>query len=438
MKKETFISIAAFLLLIFFFISCNKINDNNSDPQPPPSDKPFENMIVAEDFTWVTSTTLAINLLITDDDQNPVQTNLQVYSEYPNGELLLEGTSSQNGVFKRKYKIASSKNKIVVVIPNNNPVEISFVDTTVNNVNALLAKKTITVTNSGYKASREEVYTYYPADGKFGTICFEDYWPKSGDYDFNDAVIDYNVVAVSDAASSDYVERIEMTLYLRAKGAGYQNGFGISFRYYWSGQGPYHDIASVIVNGNQISGENTIYPSYMIIPNLTDALPYFNTKPEQDLAPPVRFDVVITFAEPIDNWDLEFPLQNPFLIVNQDRGREIHIPGDLPTSLANPDYVGTEDDDSDPSVFEPGSWKSTSTMGYVTYVTEYDFPWVINIYEGPEDQLFSYPAENQDISESYSSFTGWVTNWDPQDWYMPEYIIPGKVYPYLPDNYVFK
>ncbi len=427
----------ALVALMCIFSACEKEDDNNN--QPPPSDKPFENMTVAEDFTWVTSSTLAIDLMITDEQQNPIKTDLAAYNEYPGGKLMFEGASGQNGVFKKKYKIATAKNKIVIVIPNNDPFEISFVDTTVHNAPALLAKKTIVLPNPGFKSVREEVYTYYPAEGKFGTICFEDYWPSSGDYDFNDAVIDYNVIAVADDASSDFVERIEMTLFLRARGAGYQNGFGMSFRYGWSWQGPFHDISSFTVNGIEITKEETFYPSYILIPNLSEDMPHFNTIPEQGLSsPPVRYDVVITFAQPIDEWDLELPLQNPFLIVDQDRGREVHISGDMPTSFANPDYVRTGEDYSDPEVFDPENFKSVSMMGYTTYVTEYNFPWAINIYEGPDDQLYSYPIEEADISWGYSSFEGWVTSWFPADWYQPQYIVPEFIFSELPDNYDVK
>lgn len=430
MKKyiTVFLILAGIASLISF--GCKKDNDENT---PPPSDKPFENIVVPDDFLWVTSKNLKIDLLIKDNQNNPVKTDFEVYDRYPGGALLFQASSNQNGAFQKKYRISSAKNKIVVLIPDNDPVEVAFTDTLIRGYDAFVARKSIALANKGYKSVREEVYSYYPAEGKYGTLCFEDYWPSSGDYDFNDAVLDYNVVAVGDDENPGYVDRIEMTIYLRAKGASYKNGFGISFRQYWSFQGPYPEISSVSVNGTNIAAENTVYPSYLLIPNLSDALPYFNTKPEQGFTDPVRFDVEIVFSVPQDEWNLELPLQNPFLIVNQDRGKEIHRPYDLPTSLANPDYAQTEDDYTDPEAFNPENFKMM--VGYTTYVTEYYFPWVIDIYDASTELLFAYPAENEDLSEAYSSFEGWVMYWDPMDWYLPEYADNDKTYPFVPDMY---
>jgi len=433
MKKSYLFFALIIAAMVLVFDSCKKDEDSNT---PPPSDQPFENLVVADNFIWVTSKNLRIDLLITDGQNNPVQTDLDIYDSYPGGTLLLHGSTSQNGVFLKKYKVASSKNKIVVVIPNNEPVEVAFTDVIINNYDAFEAKNTIVLANKGFKSVRAEVYTYYPAEDKYGTICFEDMWPKSGDYDFNDAVLDYNVVAVGDDENPGFVNRIEMTIYLRAKGASYQNGFGISFMQHWSFQGPYPNISSVTVNGVNIPDENASYPSFLLIPNLSDELPYFNTRSSQGFTNPVKFDVVINFAEPISEWEMELPLQNPFLIVNQERGKEIHRPYDLPTSLANPIYAQTEDDFTDPEAFNPENFKMM--IGYTTYVTEYAFPWVIDIYDGSMEELFAYPAENEDLSETYTSFPCWVTEWDPMDWYLSGYADTEKTYPFMPPAYPVK
>jgi len=36
------------------------------------------------------------------------------------------------------------------------------------------------------------LYYYYPSQDHYGTAMFEDLWPKTGDYDLNDLVIDAN------------------------------------------------------------------------------------------------------------------------------------------------------------------------------------------------------------------------------------------------------
>ena len=39
---------------------------------------------------------------------------------------------------------------------------------------------------------------------------------------------------------------------------------------------------------------------------------------------------------------------NPFIIVDLERGKEVHLPNYSPTDLANDNYFGTYADDSNP------------------------------------------------------------------------------------------
>jgi len=118
--------------------------------------------------------------------------------------------------------------------------------------------------------------------------------------------------------------------------------------------------------------------------------------------------------------------------VNQDRGKEIHRPYDLPTSLANPAYAHTADDFTDLDVFLPENYKVVG--GYFTYMTEAMYPWAIDVYMGSSsDELFLYPAEFVQIQNGYSSFEGWVETWDPYYWYLPEYRVPDSLYTKIPE-----
>ena len=67
--------------------------------------------------------------------------------------------------------------------------------------------------------------SYTPNASSYGTYAFEDFWPKKGDYDFNDFVIGYNYEVARNASNDIWVE---MNLRLKALGAGFQSGFGIS------------------------------------------------------------------------------------------------------------------------------------------------------------------------------------------------------------------
>jgi LruC domain-containing protein len=93
---------------------------------------------------------------------------------------------------------------------------------------------------------------------------------------------------------------------------------------------------------------------------------------------------------------------NPFLFVNLDRGKEIHLPDNLPTSQANQAYFGTGNDDSDPA---SGRYYRTKT----------NLPWAIRILPG-----FDYTAEGYQITSAYLKFATWAESAGVQfpDWYM--------------------
>ena len=440
MKKMKLVSMLIMMAIIALTsFSCKK--DTGSTPVP--DSKKFSDLVVPDNFTWNTAEFLLIDLKFIDANQSPLATSFEVYSEYPNGIKFMDGASNENGLFTRKYKIANYRTSVTIVIPNQNPEVVALEEITVPignfTASAMQAKKTITVSNPGFKSVVEETLQYYPAQGQFGTVIFEDTWPNAADYDFNDVVLDYHVIGTFD--DDGYVTKVNMVLYLRASGANSQedrgNGVGISFKQPWSYDGePYADIATVTVNNTPINAEATDYPSYILIGNVEDYQPTYNTFPDQAFLYPIRFDVEIIFNTPAEDWwEVELPLNNLFIFDSQDRGRETHIAWCLPTSLANPDYVGTGKDASDPEAFNPGNYKSGNmVVGSYAYMTEEGYPWGLNIYfdEGGNN-WFLYPVEFMDIREAYDpAFSGWVENWDPWDWYMPEYRVAGKVYETIP------
>jgi LruC domain-containing protein len=378
-----------------------------------------------------------------DAADNPVSTSFEVYSQFPGGVKFMDGTSGVNGLFYRKYKIANYRSSVTVVIPNQEPLVITFeqVDIQLGTLTskAFQAKQSIVVSEPGFKSLAEETYQYYPAEGQFGTLTFEDTWPYTADYDFNDVVLDYNVLATFD--DNEEVTKINMVLYLRASGAnamdGHGNGVGISFKHSWSWDGPYADIASVTVNGEAVAQEGTDYPSFILIDNVEDYQKTFNTIANQAFVAPTRFDVEIILNTPAEDWwVVDMPLNNMFIFDALNRSREIHLPWYLPTSLADPDLAGIDTDFSDSTAFDPTNFKSANmVVGYYTYMSEEGYPWGINVYfDEAGDNLFRYPVEYMDIREAYEpAFAGWVESWDPMDWYLPEYRIEGKVFETIPD-----
>ena len=105
--------------------------------------------------------------------------------------------------------------------------------------------------------------------------------------------------------------------------------------------------------------------------------------------------------------DLNIGHFNPYIIVNQERGKEVHLPYYPPTDLANTNYLGQWDDDSNPA---SGKY----------YVTENNYPWAINI-----PQVFDYPLERIDINNAYNYFKDWAES-DGEDY--PDWYIAGSGY----------
>ncbi|MDX5321829.1 MAG: DUF4842 domain-containing protein, partial [Bacteroidota bacterium] len=92
---------------------------------------------------------------------------------------------------------------------------------------------------------------------------------------------------------------------------------------------------------------------------------------------------------------------NPFIVINQTRGREVHKADYLPTSLVNAALFGTNQDRSNPA------------QG-IYYKTANNHPWVIET-----SSSVSYMKEKNELTTGYLKFIDWVisggTNYT--DWY---------------------
>ncbi len=249
----------------------------------------------------------------------------------------------------------------------------------------------------------------FPATG-FGTLGFEDLWPAKGDYDFNDLVIDYQFDITTNV--SNYVESIEATFVIRAVGAYFQNGFGFQLA-------SAIDPADLTVTGTQLtesfinldgngteSGQTT--PTIIVFDNAFGQMTHpgggigINT---EESAPYVNPDTIVINIEFVHDTytytQLDISNFNPFIFVDKERGREVHLSDYPPTALADQSLFGTLDDDTD-----PGSGKYYKTIN--------NLPWAINIYES-----FEYPIEKQQIVWAYLKFAVWATSGGTSfdDWY---------------------
>lgn len=251
-----------------------------------------------------------------------------------------------------------------------------------------------------------DVFT--PSELGMGSYAFEDLWPIMGDYDFNDMVVSYRYTNVNN--SENKTVRLKMNLLLKAVGAGERNGFGIELDV------PPSMIQSVI--GHSTLGNNTTLDAKGLETGQSKATiivfndtynhmrpaageNFVNTDPNEALIPNVPFEVIIEFTEPIDPSLIGEAPFNPFIFRSTERGREVHLPGKLPTSLADNAFYGTEDDNTD-----LGAGK--------TYQTANNLPWAIHIIHN-----FRYPIEKARINQGYTKFVDWSVSSGNvyRDWY---------------------
>ncbi len=250
---------------------------------------------------------------------------------------------------------------------------------------------------------------YYFNQGDFGTLAFEDMWPSKGDYDFNDAVIDYNFNQITNGDNK--VVEINGTFVLRAQGAYFHNGFGFeipidnSLVAQVSGN---INVPGNIVNldsRNLESGQTNAVvilweDGYDILPHPGNGLGV-NTEPDAPYVVPDTVQIHIALSQPVDLADVGNPPYNPFIFADGQRGVEIHLINHTPTDLADTGLFGTNSDDSD-----------AATGKY--YRTKNNLPWAINIIEH-----FDYPVEKVDITNAYLKFGEWAESNGQTyyDWY---------------------
>jgi LruC domain-containing protein len=246
----------------------------------------------------------------------------------------------------------------------------------------------------------------YPLDSAsgWGTLAFEDMWPRQGDYDFNDLVLHWRFDTVLNADLE--IKDIEAEFSIRAVGASFNNSFAIEFPFLaenvetFSGTGAGEPYEMPIIE----AGDNLIIK---VISNTNDFVTvsgstFWNTQLDQPNYAPVSLSFDLTLSEPYDvNSVPEWGLWNPFVIVNQVDGHEIHLPGLPPTIHADLNLFGEEDDTSNP---ETGRY----------YKTIDNLPWALNL-----PISWYYPIEKKQITQTYYGFAPWAESGGNlyQDWY---------------------
>lgn len=360
-----------------------------------------------------------------DSDFNPEnseftrQHNVILYDEITDRYILGFDDQNRNGVSDEDFNDA-------LFFITSNPIE------GIDNANVLIFDPAQTDTdgdgvsdlNDDYpNDSQRAINSYYPSSETYGNLIFEDLWPQKGDYDFNDMVINYRYLQIQNGENK--VVEIQAEFIVKAVGAGYKNGFGFEIPISNSlissvtGYNINYGLVTLNSNGTEANQSNAVIivfdNVYNIFPTISHG--YINTKTDMDYVNPETININIILTQPVAASQLGIPSYNPFIFINEDRGREVHLPNYAPTNLMDNTYFGTEDDDSN-----PGSNRYYKTVN--------NLPWAMDLIEN-----FDYPLETKEITNGHLNFGLWVqsSGANYNNWYkdLPDYRNSANLY-YIP------
>lgn len=252
--------------------------------------------------------------------------------------------------------------------------------------------------------------SYYPSDSTFATLLFEDLWPGKGDFDFNDLVLGYSHSLVTNALNK--VVRVESKFVVKAIGGSLKNGFGFQFNVNpttvasVTGQLFSRNIVALNPNGtekNQSKATIIVFDNaFLGIQGGAGGTQYVNTITTEPQRTYDTITIVTTFTTPQLIETLGDGPFNPFIFINGDRGRELHLVNNPPTNLVKTSYFQSASDDSDP---ETGRY----------YKSDGGHPWVLNVKSD-----IDYMQEKLDIVQGYNFFATWAQSGGSQasDWYI--------------------
>ncbi len=240
--------------------------------------------------------------------------------------------------------------------------------------------------------------SYFPGANTNATLLFEDLWPGTGDYDFNDLVAEIKGAYTTNA--SNKVVSLKLYINVKAVGASSKNGLGIQFDNISSSAvtsvtgAVYKTSSNISLNSNGTeSGQSKAV--VIAIENIGDVLnraggSMFNTVQNGFVGTSDLVVITISFANnPLSTDQISSSSFNFFLVKNQDRGTEIHLANRNPTNLMSYPF---------------GESADTSVPGNDRYYkTKNNLPWGLLILEP-----FDHTIEQIPLNEAYPEFIEWA------------------------------
>jgi len=267
--------------------------------------------------------------------------------------------------------------------------------------------------------------SYYPAQGVYNTLVFEDTWPRKGDYDLNDLVTTFNYQFITDA--NNKLKEIVYTGSINAAGAIYHNAFAIGINGLVAGDVD-TTASTLLVNGNAETGfvdqdvaltSEAVFVINRDIYNLMSSVKsniatynLYNTQ-DGDGTPtiPVEMHIVLTTAKTLDLAQAPF---NPFIYLSIGGLRtETHLINHAPTALHEQSF-GTDDDASDAA---NGKY----------YLTAEGLPWAVEV-----NGAVGHTLEQTDFAEAYPNIVSWALSGGTTDQDWAQYPVSSKIWTAAP------
>jgi len=229
--------------------------------------------------------------------------------------------------------------------------------------------------------------SYFPTSGK-QVIAFEDLWPSTGDFDFNDLTMSNQVVINKDVNFKPLTANFRISI--DAIGASIHNGIGMML-YDIDGIVFAEDIIASVDGDATVDSENT---NGLIIANdvFNVISTYYQNNGDGPSAIPDTLEFTITFNENAADFIPEL-----YIFRSETRSYEIHRSEFSATAAADLTLFNTQDDN--------GNYKTANGL-----------PWGIEILLEGE---YKSPRERVDMLEAYPQFQLWATSEGVQNvnWY---------------------
>lgn len=238
----------------------------------------------------------------------------------------------------------------------------------------------------------------YPSSG-YAYLAFEDLWPSTGDYDFNDVVVKYKVDF--EANKENKLTHLDIEYHVEALGGSLRNGLG--FQLLSGSNKKVSGFEYSNLSGSEIVSVNKVDNTVLVLnDNLIDNLVvYYNNMGEGRDAEPETYTISVDIspAAGVSSLSLRPDL---FLFDSEEPQREMHLPNHPPSAAADLEMLNTFEDKS-------------SESGY--YLTKDNYPWVIEI---TGSEVFQHPKSKINIKDAYPDFVTWVKSGGraKTDWYL--------------------